>query len=304
MVFVQAGTKVPRNKPPSRQILLWKYVNSESLRESICEFSQTFVENNTANMDINQLWDNFKNFCSQTISENVPSKMSSSRFSLPWITRKAKRLSRRKKRAFRRARRFGKPEDSKCYRRLQKDVRFECRKAYNSYVRDTVSSDKNPKKLCSFIKSKRCDSSGVSPLKSTDGLAYSDPKIKATLLNNQFNGAFTAEDHSHLPSMDGELFPAMHSFTITCEGVKKLLSNLDSHKAIGPDSIPSRFLKEYADEITPALTLIFQASLQQGEVPQDWRQAYVTPTFKKGDRSSPAHYRSISLTSVCSKVKW
>ena len=102
--------------------------------------------------------------------------------------------------------------------------------------------------------------------------------------------------------MDGEPFPAMHSFTITCEGVKKLLSNLDPHKAIGPDSIPSRFLKEYADEITPALTLIFQASLQQGEVPQDWRQAYLTPIFKKGDRSSPANYRPISLTSVCSKV--
>ena len=112
-----------------------------------------------------------------------------------------------------------KPEDSKRYKRLQKDVRFECRKTYNSYVRDTVSSDKNSKKLYSFIKSKRCESSGVSPLKSTDGLAYNDPKIKATRLNNKFSGAFTAEDHSHLPSMDGEPFPAMHSFTITCEGV-------------------------------------------------------------------------------------
>ena len=69
-----------------------------------------------------------------------------------------------------------------------------------------------------------------------------------------------------------------------------------------PDSIPSRFLKDYAEEITPAITLIFQASLQQGEVPQDWRQAYVTPLFKKGDRSSPAKNRSISMTSACSKV--
>ena len=32
-------------------------------------------------------------------------------------------------------------------------------------------------------------------------------------------------------------------------------------KATGPDSIPSRFLKEYADEVTAVLTLIFQASL-------------------------------------------
>ena len=157
------------------------------------------------------------------------------------------------------------------------------------------------KKLYSFIKAKRCDSSGVSPLKS-DGVTHSDPKIKATLLNNQFSGAFTAEDHSHLPSMDGDPFPEMKSFSISKEGVKKLLINLDPHKATGPDSIPSRFLKDYAEEISPALTLIFQASLHQGDIPEDWRQAYVTPIFKEGDRSSPANYRPISLTSVCSKV--
>ena len=125
--------------------------------------------------------------------------------------------------------------------------------------------------------------------------------IKAILLNNQFSSAFTAEDHSYLPSMDGDPFPEMQSFTIT-RGVKELLSNLDPYKATSPDSIPSMFLKDYAEEITPAFTLIFQVSLQQGEVSQDWRQAYATPTFKNGDRSSPANYRPISLTSVCSKV--
>ena len=132
-------------------------------------------------------------------------------------------------------------------------------------------------------------------------LPIATPKIKATLVNNQFSSAFAA-DHSHLPSMCGEPFSTMHSFTITGEGVKKLLSNLDAHKATGPDSIPSRFLKEYADKISLALTLIFQASLRQSEVPQDWRQAYVAPIFKKDDRRSPANYRPISLISVCSNV--
>ena len=50
------------------------------------------------------------------------------------------------------------------------------------------------------------------------------------------------------------------------------------------------------------MTLIFQASLQQGEVPDDWKQANVAPIFKKGDRSTAANYRPISLTSVCSKI--
>ena len=102
--------------------------------------------------------------------------------------------------------------------------------------------------------------------------------------------------------MDGERCPDMDSFSITIERGRTLLSNLDPHKATGPDSIPSRFLKDYADCIALVLSLIFQASLQQGEVPKNWRQAFVIPIFKKGDRSSPGNYRLISLTSVCSNV--
>ena len=36
--------------------------------------------------------------------------------------------------------------------------------------------------------------------------------------------------------------------------------------------------------------------------PQDWLSANITPVFKKGNRSSPANYRPISLTSVLCKV--
>ena len=51
------------------------------------------------------------------------------------------------------------------------------------------------------------------------------------------------------------------------EGVAKLLSNIDPSKAHGPDNLPARFLKEVSCEIAPTLTLIFQASLDQGTLP-------------------------------------
>ena len=84
--------------------------------------------------------------------------------------------------------------------------------------------------------------------------------------------------------------------------MKKLLKGLKHHKASGPDNIPTRFLKEAANELAPALGLIFSASLIQGYVPDDWKTADVTPIFKKGDRSTPSNYRPISLTAVCRKV--
>jgi hypothetical protein len=43
--------------------------------------------------------------------------------------------------------------------------------------------------------------------------------------------------------------------------IKSLLSALNPLKATGPDDISGRFLKELHQELTQALTLIFQASL-------------------------------------------
>ena len=65
-------------------------------------------------------------------------------------------------------------------------------------------------------------------------------------------------------------------------GVKKLLEGLNPHKASGQDEISSCFLKEMIPNISPALTLLFQASYDQVTVPTDWKGAFVTPLFKKG----------------------
>ena len=50
------------------------------------------------------------------------------------------------------------------------------------------------------------------------------------------------------------------------------------------------------------LTTLFNASLSQGVVPPDWKTANIVPLFKKGDKSNPANYRPISLTSLTCKI--
>ena len=53
-------------------------------------------------------------------------------------------------------------------------------------------------------------------------------------------------------------------------------------KAVGLDNIPARLLKDAADTVAKPLTIILNASLQSGRVPDDWKAARVTPLFKKG----------------------
>ena len=76
----------------------------------------------------------------------------------------------------------------------------------------------------------------------------------------------------------------MPEITITNNGVVKLQKNLDASKATCPDEISARLLKEFATEFGSVLTDIFSKSINQCEVPKDWKQANVIPVFKKGEK--------------------
>ena len=62
------------------------------------------------------------------------------------------------------------------------------------------------------------------------------------------------------------------------------------------------YLKIYSKEISPALANIFQQSLDTGTLPNDWRNANISPIIKKGNKQMASNYRPISLTSVCCKT--
>ncbi len=61
-------------------------------------------------------------------------------------------------------------------------------------------------------------------------------------------------------------------------------------------------LKNCSVELSVALEIIFNKSLNEGEIPDEWREANVTPLFKKGSKLSASNYRPVSLTSICCKI--
>ena len=107
---------------------------------------------------------------------------------------------------------------------------------------------------------------------------------------------------STIPTLDYANFPNISPVIIHNESIINLLSNLKEHKAKGPDEIPTILLKRLSTSVSPALTLIFQASLHQCKIPMEWKTANIVSVFKNGDRSNPGNYRPVSLTCVCSKL--
>ena len=164
------------------------------------------------------------------------------------------------------------------------------------------------KKFWTFIKSRKNDGSGVSPLKD-QGVLITDNKRRADLLNKQFQSAFgKKESYNEQEFFErcnmawDESKPVMGDITVTQEGVEKLLRQITPTKAAGPDGVSPRYLREVACEIAPVMTKLFQISLDTGKIPVDWKHAHVSPIFKKGERYRAENYRPISLTSLPCKL--
>ena len=80
------------------------------------------------------------------------------------------------------------------------------------------------------------------------------------------------------------------------------LQNLLKHSIKLSNKLSSRLIREYADLISPYISIIFNCCLTTGTFPDDWKLAKVTPTFKQGDRSNMNNYRPISVISAIAKV--
>ena len=81
----------------------------------------------------------------------------------------------------------------------------------------------------------------------------------------------------------------MNDIIVTEQEVKKLLRDLNPHKACVLDGITSHVLKELAEELAPELTTLFESSLALGIIPELWRHAFITPIYKKGDHYNLAN---------------
>ena len=86
------------------------------------------------------------------------------------------------------------------YRAIKQEVRKQWKAARDTYVKDIVTVDQS-KKLFTFVKSRKCDGSGVAPLK-RDEVNHVKPATKAEILNDQFSSVFTKKDTSPLPDLD------------------------------------------------------------------------------------------------------
>ena len=172
----------------------------------------------------------------------------------------------------------------------------------NKETKIAKETKQNPKALFKYVNSKTKPKEGIANLTKEDGTQTTSDQEKSTVLNNFFSSVFVTEDDSPIPTLEAEYEKELNYVNINEEDMKNALQNLNISKSPGPDKMYPRILKELAKELANPLHRLFKKTMDDGKLPDTWKEAEVIPIFKKGLKTSPGNYRPVSLTSIICKL--
>ena len=149
-------------------------------------------------------------------------------------------------------------------------------------------------KTCSTVADHECP----------DGTMTETDVDKAEILNSYFTSVFTQESLENIHTFERTLHNTeeLTDFMITHEKVEKILKSLKTTKPPGPDGLHPRPLVEMANELVEPFRELFAKSLDEGVLPQCWKEGNITLVFKKVKKHITGNYRPVSLTSVACKM--
>lgn len=191
------------------------------------------------------------------------------------------------------------------YRRLNNQIRWETRNATKLKEKEIARNVKeNPKIFWKYVSSKTRTKSRIADLYTDEDrlLKTTCDKEKAMVLSDKFSAVFVTEPEGELPRPQPREAPILENIEITHGMIRKAIQKLKRNKSPGPDGVHPRIIKEMAGELLIPLKILFDSSMEEGVVPEDWRIAHVTPIYKKGNKSDPGNYRPVSLTSIFCKL--
>ena len=214
----------------------------------------------------------------------------------PWITNNIKRLIDKRQNMFIR---YGK--DSKTYKSLRNKIQREIKTAKKHYYHNRVADVEhtNPQKWWKQIKILTGQD-----IQHEWHYQFLEDSEKIKSLANRINDFFTSVT-DHFQSLPPPV-PSVHVPTellVTEEEVYQSLLSIDINKAVGPDNIPNKLLKDFSYELAPVIKNIYNQSLKESYVPILLKSSIVTPIPKVvPPKDLECDLRPISLTCTIAKV--
>ena len=293
---------IRRAKPVVKERFQYKKADFQELRTGL---EQVDWEKRFAGRRVEENWVTFTEVMEELVKKSVPkvTVRENRKLKQPWVNKETIQQIKEKKKAYRRYRKTRKEEDLFKYKEARNNATKKLKSDKREYEQKIAEESKtNSKAFWNYVNSKTKYREGICELERGDGTVAQDDIEKANTLNSFFTSVFTVEDLESLPSAQAATVNSQMQIQITEDMVFKELDKLNANKSPGPDGIHPFILKNVSKELSVPLNSIFNQSLREGRVPEDWKKANVTAIHKKGDKKIPGNYRPVSLTSIVCKL--
>lgn len=189
------------------------------------------------------------------------------------------------------------------YRSKRNSLTSGIKKARNKYYEQKFSENLAPAeqwKLYRSIVSEHSQPMAIKCLKVENGILTTENDIASALQN-----AFTVvkpDPTTFLKNLHAKL-KSDFTHEVNIELIKSIIQNSKVDSTQGIATVPPKVIKTYVNIFAPLLVKIFNLALISGKYPSSWKEAIVTPIYKKsGARDDPNNYRPISVLPYPSKI--
>ena len=162
----------------------------------------------------------------------------------------------------------------------------------------------NPKSFYNFVNSKRRSRIYPNSLKFGSISADDDLSI-SNIFADFFATTYSTKNYDKSVLYPFHITTASSIINVNSLNVTTVLSNLKTLKNSfdpGPDGIPNNILKHCADFLSYPLTILFNLSLRNGYLPTLWKESYIIPLYKSGNKINVSNYRGIAKLSAIPKL--
>ena len=254
-------------------------------------------------LDIEEIWSGFKDVYWRAVSDFVPKRSKKSVKQPAWFNKDLLSTINDKRKAWKKYKTSGLNNDYLHFKSLEKKVKKKVLMAKKKYEKKLAeNAKKNPRAFFSYVNNKKIGRNKIGPLLNNDGILVTDNKQQATLLNNYFASVFQPSTATNVMSSQNPDLPLLENVDINESIVLSKIKKLKKNSAAGPDGISPLVVIETCQNLVKPITKILQMSVRSGKVPQEWKNANVTPIFKKGNKNDPANHRPISLICIICKI--
>lgn len=252
-------------------------------------------------MDVNRQTEKFYELIYMGIAMFVPLKKFKTSHFPKWFTAELRNLVVSKKIAHKNYIISKNDHDYFIFSQLRSSCKNLSKICYNNYIRNVDNNlSNNPKLFWKFLREQRSSFELPGEMYLNE-FTTSKAEEVVDLFANFFSTVYSSE------RCDIPINTLSDHNLIVCDDVSLVdifdkISKIPNKLIIGPDGIPNILLKMCVCTLSEPLHILFKRSLETGIFPELWKDSFIVPIYKSGDRSNIENYRSVCIQSSIPKM--